>query len=195
MPSVWSCSPCIVLLLSAVVGREARATDVGKRHKDLLHKVDKVQAQITAFPKKRDATECPSSYGLCPASLDGGCCPPRYECATDACYATTAGTQSACGLEGYYNCGISAGGGCCPEGGPPWVYSSLMVHRLTDAVRLYMRQRQLHPTSGCLERADELSGQILPMSVILQLWLLYVWVRVWNERLLCDDAVDDNVHT
>lgn len=116
MPSVWSCSPCAVLLLSAVVGREAGATHVGGRHKALAHRVEKVQAQVTAHPKKRDATVCPSSYDLCPASLNGGCCPPRYGCATDACYATTAGTQSACNMAGYYNCGAAAGGGCCPEG-------------------------------------------------------------------------------
>ncbi|OIW27669.1 hypothetical protein CONLIGDRAFT_443937 [Coniochaeta ligniaria NRRL 30616] len=116
MPSVWSCSPCVVLLLSAVLGREATATHVGKRHKDLVHRVEKMQAQITAYPKKRDATVCPSSYDLCPATLNGGCCPPRYGCATDACYATTAGTQSACSMAGYYNCGAAVGGGCCPEG-------------------------------------------------------------------------------
>lgn len=116
MLSVWSCSLCVLLLLSAVLGVEAGATHVDKRHRDLLHQVEKAQAQVTAYPKKRDATVCPSSYDLCPASLNGGCCPPPYGCATDGCYATTAGTQTACGMAGYYNCGVDAGGGCCPEG-------------------------------------------------------------------------------
>ncbi|KAB5585516.1 hypothetical protein GE09DRAFT_1048624 [Coniochaeta sp. 2T2.1] len=116
MPKIWRCSPCVVLLLSAVLGREATATHVGKRHVDLVHKVEKLEARVTAYPKKRDASICPSSYNLCPASMNGGCCPPRYGCETDACYATTAGTQTACDMTGYYNCGASAGGGCCPEG-------------------------------------------------------------------------------
>jgi hypothetical protein len=119
MPSMWSCTPCAVLLLSAVLGREVGASQVGKRHKDVEHRVEKAQAHITALPafaRKREATMCASDYSLCPASLDGGCCPQRYGCATDACYATTAGTASACGKVGFYDCPISLGAGCCPEG-------------------------------------------------------------------------------
>lgn len=106
-----------MLLLVALQRQEARASRIGKRHNNLVHSVEKAQAKITARPlEKREATICPSGYGLCPASLNGGCCPPRYGCATDSCYATTAGTSSACGRVGYYNCGADVGGGCCPEG-------------------------------------------------------------------------------
>ncbi|KAI6091753.1 hypothetical protein F4821DRAFT_172549 [Hypoxylon rubiginosum] len=66
---------------------------------------------------KREASCQQSGYNLCPASVDGGCCPDGYACAVSSCYATTAGPTTACGSAGYYNCPITAGAGtCCPVG-------------------------------------------------------------------------------
>lgn len=118
MFSMWTHSPYALLLLMTVLGCEAKSSHIGKRHEDVKHRVEKVQIQITALPafaRKREVTTCASNYTLCPASLKGGCCPGNYECATDACYATTAGTSSACGKSGYYFCPASVGG-CCPQG-------------------------------------------------------------------------------
>ncbi|KAI1759085.1 hypothetical protein GGR53DRAFT_178965 [Hypoxylon sp. FL1150] len=66
---------------------------------------------------KREASCQQAGYNLCPASVDGGCCPDGYACAVSSCYATTAGPTTACGRAGYYNCPITAGAGtCCPVG-------------------------------------------------------------------------------
>ncbi|KAI1769923.1 hypothetical protein F4818DRAFT_308892 [Hypoxylon cercidicola] len=66
---------------------------------------------------KREASCQQEGYNLCPASVDGGCCPDGYACAVSSCYATTAGPTTACGRAGYYNCPITAGAGtCCPVG-------------------------------------------------------------------------------
>ncbi|XXG96381.1 hypothetical protein Hte_002663 [Hypoxylon texense] len=66
---------------------------------------------------KREPTCEQAGYNLCPASVDGGCCPDGYACAVSSCYATTAGPTTACGRAGYYNCPITAGAGtCCPVG-------------------------------------------------------------------------------
>lgn len=129
---IWSCSSCAVLLLCAVLGREVGASHAKRRDRDTIHRLEK--AHVTAAPGKRDADLCPADYNLCPASLNGGCCPQRYGCETDSCYATTAGYASACGQVGYFACGADVGGkvsmspnrtsltnniitgGCCPEG-------------------------------------------------------------------------------
>ena len=108
MRRVSSCSSCAVLLLSAIFGREATASHAGRRTKDLIHRLAK--AQITAGPERRDDGVCPTDYSACPATLNGGCCPSAYACATDSCYATTAGTSTACGKAGFFACAISAGG-------------------------------------------------------------------------------------
>lgn len=107
MRSVWSCSSCAVLLLTAVLGRGAEAAHAGPKM-DLVHRVAK--AQITPGPLVRKDATCPTEHTACPETLGGGCCPSRYECATDSCYATTAGITSACGKEGYFACGAADSG-------------------------------------------------------------------------------------
>ena len=114
MRSVWSCRSCVAVLFSAIVGGGVQASQAGPK-RDLVHRVAK--AQITPPPLwRRDGAVCPADNSLCPDSLGGGCCPPRYECATDSCYATTAGITSACGKEGWFACPAADSGGCCPVG-------------------------------------------------------------------------------
>ncbi|KAI9646563.1 hypothetical protein NHQ30_004558 [Ciborinia camelliae] len=88
---------------------------LGSNHWDKIHEA--IQGQ------KRDASECPSDYQLCPKSMNGGCCPNTRSCGTSSCYLTSAAPASACGVSGYTACGIDAGGssddktgGCCPNG-------------------------------------------------------------------------------
>jgi hypothetical protein len=111
MRSIWSCSSCAVLLLFALLGRDASASHVARQWKD-VHRIPK--AQVTAHPARRDEGSCPAEHSLCAASLGGDCCPSRYACATDSCYATTAGPTTACGKVGYFACGPVNGGGECP---------------------------------------------------------------------------------
>lgn len=114
MRSVWPCTPCVVLLLSALLGSGAEAAHAGRQRRDFLHRVAK--AQVTAHPLRRDTSTCATDHSLCPDSVGGGCCPSRYECATDSCYATTAGVTSACGKTGWFACPAADSGGCCPVG-------------------------------------------------------------------------------
>ncbi|KAF7864230.1 uncharacterized protein EAF02_010198 [Botrytis sinoallii] len=81
---------------------------LGSNHWDKIHEA--IQG------RKRDASECPSYYQLCPKSMNGGCCPNNRSCGTSSCYLTSAAPASACGVSGYTACGIDAGGGCCPTG-------------------------------------------------------------------------------
>ncbi|TGO39609.1 hypothetical protein BHYA_0051g00500 [Botrytis hyacinthi] len=81
---------------------------LGSNHWDKIHEA--IQG------RKRDASECPSDYQLCPKSMNGGCCPNNRSCGTSSCYLTSAASASACGVSGYTACGIDAGGGCCPTG-------------------------------------------------------------------------------
>ncbi|QSZ30719.1 hypothetical protein DSL72_000277 [Monilinia vaccinii-corymbosi] len=81
---------------------------LGSNHWDKIHEA--IQG------RKRDASECPSDYQLCPKSMNGGCCPNNRSCGTSSCYLTSAAPASACGISGYVACGIDAGGGCCPNG-------------------------------------------------------------------------------
>jgi hypothetical protein len=111
MRSIWSCSSCAVLLLFALVGREASASHAGRQGKN-VHRIPKA-AQVTAAPVRRDDGTCPTDNTACPASLSGGCCPSRYACAIDSCYATTAGPTSACGKSGYFACAPTNGEGEC----------------------------------------------------------------------------------
>ena len=110
MRSVWSCPSCAVLLLVSLVGREASASHAGRQGKN-VHRIPK--AQVTAHPLRRDEGTCSTEYSLCAASLSGGCCPSRYACATDSCYATTAGPTTACGKAGYFPCAPTNGEGEC----------------------------------------------------------------------------------
>ncbi|KAL1835939.1 hypothetical protein VTJ49DRAFT_5851 [Mycothermus thermophilus] len=144
MRSVWSCSSCAVLLLLAVLGRdssvaatraapgswsgedwteeEERRWQAEEAAARLLHRIPKA-AQVTPPPslpfqrlaRRDDNGSCPTDHSLCPAELDGGCCPSRYACASDSCYATTAGPTTACGKSGYYAC-TNGEVGCCPVG-------------------------------------------------------------------------------
>ncbi|KAI0180752.1 hypothetical protein GGR52DRAFT_4071 [Hypoxylon sp. FL1284] len=80
-----------------------------------IHQLKKNQ-NLLRHPKREPSCQQPG-YSLCPASVDGGCCPNGYACAVSSCYATTAGPTTACGLAGYYNCPIAAGAAnCCPVG-------------------------------------------------------------------------------
>ncbi|TVY40624.1 hypothetical protein LSUB1_G002439 [Lachnellula subtilissima] len=81
---------------------------LGSNRWDLIH--EGIQGQ------KRDATDCPADYKLCPKSMNGGCCPNDRVCGTSSCLPTSAGPSSACGKVGYTACDISDGGGCCPGG-------------------------------------------------------------------------------
>ncbi|KAK4162178.1 hypothetical protein QBC43DRAFT_79298 [Cladorrhinum sp. PSN259] len=117
MRSVFSCSSCAVLLLSGLVGQEVSASHVGREMKDVVHRIPK--AQVTAGPLlRRDGDEptCATDFHACPSSLGGNCCPSRYACAVDSCYATTAGPVTGCASAGFYPCGTAQGGGCCQVG-------------------------------------------------------------------------------
>ncbi|KAK3321415.1 hypothetical protein B0T19DRAFT_265366 [Cercophora scortea] len=119
MRNVWSCSPCVALLVSALFGDGAASSHavLGRQRKDVIHRIAK--AQVTAVPlflERRDESSCPVDYSLCPASLSGGCCPSQYACASDSCFATTAGPTTGCGKPNYFNCGANDAGGCCPVG-------------------------------------------------------------------------------
>ncbi|KAI8958881.1 hypothetical protein F5Y11DRAFT_26461 [Daldinia sp. FL1419] len=95
----------------------ALASTVGAMHDNRyqIHQLGK-NHNLLRHPK-REASCQQSGYTLCPASVNGGCCPEHYACAVSSCYATTAGPTSACGRSGYYNCPFTAGpGACCPVG-------------------------------------------------------------------------------
>jgi len=111
MCGVRRCWSSVGLLVFALLG-VATASHAGRpKQHDSLHWVAK--AQVTAHPfdlLKRDEGTCQTGSILCPASLSGGCCPSQYECHTDSCYATTAGPQTACGLEGFFQCAVEDSG-------------------------------------------------------------------------------------
>ncbi|RDL35455.1 uncharacterized protein BP5553_07386 [Venustampulla echinocandica] len=81
---------------------------LGSNRWDIIH--EGIQGQ------KRDATQCPADYQLCPKSLNGGCCPNDRVCGSSSCLPTSTAPASACGKLGYVACGMSDGGGCCPSG-------------------------------------------------------------------------------
>ncbi|KAG9230347.1 hypothetical protein BJ875DRAFT_158735 [Amylocarpus encephaloides] len=82
---------------------------LGSNKWDMVH--DGIQGQ------KRDLTQCPTDFQLCPKSLSGGCCPSDRVCGSDSCLpATSTAPVSACGKLGYTACAVSDGGGCCPGG-------------------------------------------------------------------------------
>ncbi|KAL2160824.1 hypothetical protein VTH06DRAFT_1021 [Thermothelomyces fergusii] len=112
MRSIWACSSCTAFLLVALLRRGASASYV-EREWNNVHRIPK--ARLTAHPLRRDEGACPAEHTSCAASLGGDCCPSRYACAVDSCYATTAGPTSACGREGYYACyPVNGQPGCCP---------------------------------------------------------------------------------
>ncbi|CAG9938606.1 unnamed protein product [Clonostachys rosea f. rosea IK726] len=98
------------LLLGLAVVSEVAAVDV-KRY-DGVHRIEKAQITARAILDLRDgmtAGVCGTSSKLCPASLDGGCCPDDYDCARESCYATTRG-------ESLLTFSLLLTGGCCPDG-------------------------------------------------------------------------------
>ncbi|KAH8179027.1 hypothetical protein LIA77_00546 [Sarocladium implicatum] len=80
---------------------------------------DENMAYITAPPALRAREEnkvCGTGLRMCPSSASGGCCPDKYSCGTDSCYATST-EPSTCGtLVGWRPCANVYGGGCCPDG-------------------------------------------------------------------------------
>jgi hypothetical protein len=110
MRSIWSCSSCALLLFVALLGRETSALHAAREWND-VHRIAK--AQVTAHPMRRDEGTCPTDHISCAASLGGGCCPSRYACAAESCYATTAGPTTACGRAGFYACADVNGEGEC----------------------------------------------------------------------------------
>ncbi|KAI1135819.1 hypothetical protein F5Y05DRAFT_161994 [Hypoxylon sp. FL0543] len=112
MRGVWDCWSCVGLMVIAILAPTTIAADDNEYQ---IHRLEK-NHNILRHPK-RDASCQASGYTLCPASVNGGCCPENYACAVSSCYATTAGPTSACGSAGWYNCPITAGPGtCCPVG-------------------------------------------------------------------------------
>lgn len=101
MRSIWACSSCAALLLAALLGQNASASHVGRELYD-VHRIPK--ARVTAHPLRRDEGACPTEHTSCPPDQGGDCCPSRYSCAVDSCYATTAGPTTACGKENHYAC-------------------------------------------------------------------------------------------
>ena len=109
---VCGTNTCLATLETTVVVSHPRITEapsaalfkrkLGSNKWDMIH--EGIQGQ------KRDATDCGSGYQLCPASLNGGCCPNDRVCGSASCIATSAAPASACGVEGYIACGISEGG-------------------------------------------------------------------------------------
>jgi hypothetical protein len=88
---------------------------------------DERPVHITARPEKRDATICPASYSLCPASLSGGCCPTDLSCGISSCYPTTTAPPVQCPQSsGLIACGIDQGG----RDASPWIF-----HFKTDEYR------------------------------------------------------------
>ncbi|KAK4173574.1 hypothetical protein QBC36DRAFT_220315 [Triangularia setosa] len=135
--SFWECTSCVVLTFPALLGQHVlvSASHVGRnplqqiqqlqqqrRDADVVHRV--VKAQITPPPvarsgdvlRRQEGATCATDYHICPPELNGGCCPDRYACALDSCYATTAGPTTACGMAGYYACPGAGIAGCCPVG-------------------------------------------------------------------------------
>ncbi|KAL2197132.1 hypothetical protein P885DRAFT_35982 [Corynascus similis CBS 632.67] len=114
MRSIWTCSSCAASLLFALLSGHASASHLAREWKD-VHRIPK--ARVTAHPVRRDEGSCPAEYTSCAADLGGDCCPSRYACATDSCYATTAGPTTACEREGHYACApINGLPGCCSVG-------------------------------------------------------------------------------
>ncbi|KAG5660993.1 hypothetical protein KAF25_002636 [Fusarium avenaceum] len=111
----WGCRFCVTSLVGAFWTLSIGAVDY-KRH-DGVHRIEK-EAQITkaAGLARRAEEQCATSMKLCPASLNGGCCPENYDCAKESCQATTKG-PSTCGTKiGWHVCEAVYGGGCCPDG-------------------------------------------------------------------------------
>lgn len=125
---LWECTSCVVLTFSALLGQDVlvSASHIGRnplqqiqqlqqqrRDADVVHRVPK--AQITPPPvvrgdvlRRLEGATCATEHHMCPPEMNGGCCPDRYACAFDSCYATTAGPTTACEKANYFACADSA---------------------------------------------------------------------------------------
>ena len=96
-------SPVIVAYPKITEGPALLRRKLGGNHWDMVH--EGIQG------RKRDASICVTDYSLCPQSLGGGCCPTDRVCGSSSCYpSSVAATASACGQNGYFNCGPEEGG-------------------------------------------------------------------------------------
>ncbi|KAL2755322.1 hypothetical protein ACRALDRAFT_1082399 [Sodiomyces alcalophilus JCM 7366] len=118
MSTLRSYSNCAIALLFSIsicCTSPAAAADV--KGVNRVHRVEKTHVTIVHDIQRRDVTSsCPANHSLCPASLNGGCCPSGYGCASQSCFASTRAPQTCAGRVGYYACAPEVGGGCCPEG-------------------------------------------------------------------------------
>ena len=169
MRSIWSCSPCAVLLFFALLGREASALQAGRQWKD-VHRVAK--AQVTAHPMRRDEGICPADHISCAASLNGGCCPPRYACSADACYATTAGPTTACGKAGFYACAPVNGEGEFSGLGIANKPNSMDESRGLLSGGPCVRARELLPPRRRHLLKHAMPSRCLSLPSVGQLWML-----------------------
>ncbi|KFA74697.1 hypothetical protein S40288_03961 [Stachybotrys chartarum IBT 40288] len=110
-----SCWSCAVALATAFLGAVVSAAEI--KRLDGIHRLEK-KAQITDRPvlHRRQEGTCGTGSSACPASLNGGCCPDGYGCASESCFATTRAPSTCHSRVGYYACAAVYGGGCCPDG-------------------------------------------------------------------------------
>ncbi|OLN86702.1 hypothetical protein CCHL11_03839 [Colletotrichum chlorophyti] len=115
-----SSTVCALYLGLNLLGGTALGAEI--RRQDGVHRLEKAHVTVFRDLNRRDTTACATGYSVCASSLNGGCCPSGYACATDSCYATTNGPQTCGSKVGYYSCDTVLGadtvilGGCCPEG-------------------------------------------------------------------------------
>lgn len=110
-PSCWSCA---VVLATAFLGAVVSAAEI--KRLDGIHRLEK-KAQITDRPvlHRRQEDSCGTGSSACPASLNGGCCPDGYGCASESCFATTRAPSTCHSRVGYYACAAVYGGTCRPS--------------------------------------------------------------------------------
>ncbi|CAH0032789.1 unnamed protein product [Clonostachys rhizophaga] len=176
------------LLLGLAVVSEVAAVDV-KRY-DGVHRIEKAQITARAILEARDgmtAGVCGTSSKLCPASLDGGCCPDAYDCARESCYATTRG---GCCPDGYlcqtagncvppsgspytlgcpasqYLCPSSLGYGCCPNGMGCAVNQCYSTAPVTKTSEMVITTTQSDKTSTYTTRSLSVSTPVAPTRAV-----------------------------
>lgn len=123
MRVILSCHCCVIALFAASLGVSAQRlledyTHHRPRWIDPYHRAPK-KGPITAAPEypvgfrddynqklAKRGQACDAGYHLCAESLGGDCCPEKYDCATDSCYAATVNplTWNCAGKVGWYPC-------------------------------------------------------------------------------------------